>query len=632
MRPTSVSPRLVPLFLVALAGVHMPAPASAAPSAAPTGIRVPAPPTATPLRYRISFENREHREARVSLRISDVGPGPVALRMARTSPGRYALHEFAKNVYDVRITDGQGRPVQVDRPDPHQWTVSGHGGEVRVEYTLYADRGDGTYSQVDRTHAHLNVPATFMYAPDLMERPVELAVDLPPGSGWSVATQLAPTDDPGVFRAPDAHYFMDSPLEIADLDRRSWTVTTDHGPRTIQVAMHHLGTDEELDRYAAQAGDIAAELAAVFGGWPDFEFGTYTFLACYVPWASGDGMEHRNSTVLTSTGSLAQSMTGLLGTVAHEFVHAWNMERIRSKELEPFDFEDQDMSRELWFGEGFTSYLDDLALVRAGVIDTDEFVRRVGAMAAQVVAAPGRRFFSPVEMSMQAPFVDAATSVDPTNRANTFLSYYTYGSGVGLALDLTLRSRFDDLSLEDLMQEMWRRHGEPERPYDVDDIELALAAVTGDADFARSFFDAYVRGSEAPDYEALFEVVGVDWGPRADAPLYLTEAFLRVEDGGALVASNTVAGDPLYEAGVDRGDRLVRVDGAVLASPDDLDAVLRRASPGERLQVVVEGRGGTRTVSVEVARRPAWAAESDDDAPADALRERADWVASRAGR
>lgn len=588
--------------------------------------------SATPIRYSISFEGRDHREARIRVSIDDVGPGPVALRMARTSPGRYALHEFAKNVYDVRITDAEGRPVTVERPDPHQWTVSGHGGGIRVEYTLYADRADGTYAQVDRTHAHLNVPATFMFARDLLERPVELRVTVPQGSGWVVASQLASTDDPTLFRAPDGHYFMDSPLEIADLDVREWSIDTEHGPKTIRIAMHHEGTEAELDQYAEHTQAITEELAAVFGAWPDFEFGRYTFLSCYVPWASGDGMEHRNSTVLTSSGSLATSMTGLLGTVAHEFVHAWSIERIRPASLEPFDFEAANMSRELWFGEGFTSYLDDVALVRAGVIDQDDFVRRMGGVAATVTAAPGRRFFSPVEMSMQAPFVDAATSVDPTNRGNTFLSYYTWGAGVGLALDLALRSGFDGVTLDHLMQEMWRRHGVVERPYDVADVEAALAAVTGDAAFARSFFDAHVRGSEAPDYEALFGTVGVEWGLRADAPLYLTGATLRYDDRGAVVAGNTSAGDPLYEAGVDRGDRIVSLDGSPLVSANDLAGMLADRSSGDVVSLVIEGRGERRTVSVTLQRRPAWGAEIDAAAPADAVARREAWVAPKAAR
>jgi predicted metalloprotease with PDZ domain len=563
------------------------------------------------------------------MRLSDVGPGPLDLRMSRTSPGRYALHEFAKNVYDVQITDGAGQSVPVDRTNPHQWTVRSHGGEIRVAYTLYADRADGTYSQIDRSHAHLNVPATFMFAPALLERPVELAIEVPADSGWEVATQLGPTDDPFVFTAPSGHYFMDSPLEIADLAWRSWEVETEHGPKTLRVAMHHLGTDEELDTYAAHSEAIAGELAEVFGAWPDFEFDTYTFLACYVPWGSGDGMEHRNSTVLTSTGSLSRSMTGLLGTVAHEFVHAWNIERIRPASLEPFDFEAANMSRELWFGEGFTSYLDDVVLARAGVIDEPTFVQRMGGIATQVTSARGRRFFSPVEMSMQAPFVDAATSVDPTNRGNTFLSYYTWGSGVGLALDLTLRASDDGLTLDDLMQEMWRRHGQTERPYDVSDVEAALAAITGDPDAARDFFDRYVRGREAPDYSALLATMGIVYEERGTGPLRLTGASLRFDDGGALVASNTLAGDPLYAAGVDRGDRIVRVGGAPVASAGALQEIVDRAAPGARIELEIEGRTGRRTTTAGVERRPTWVAAISDEADAGMAARRSSWIQGR---
>ena len=44
-------------------------------------------------------------------------------------------------------------------------------------------------------------------------------------------------------------------------------------------------------------------------------------------------------------------------------------------------------------------------------------------------------------MSEYAPFCDAATSIDVTDANRTFLSYYTYGAGIALALDLSLRDR-----------------------------------------------------------------------------------------------------------------------------------------------------------------------------------------------
>jgi hypothetical protein len=107
----------------------------------------------------------------------------------------------------------------------------------------------------------------------------------------------------------------------------------------------------------------------VYGEYPTYEPGTYTFIADYLPWANGDGMEHRNSTIITSSGAIRASRAALLGTVAHEFFHNWNVERIRPKALEPFDFERANMSGELWLAEGFTQYYGPLSMSRAAVAE-----------------------------------------------------------------------------------------------------------------------------------------------------------------------------------------------------------------------------------------------------------------------
>jgi predicted metalloprotease with PDZ domain len=341
--------------------------------------------------------------------------------MSRSSPGRYAAHEFAKNVYNVRAQDGAGRPIRVVRASPQQWTVTGHNGTVRVSYTLFADRADGTYSGIDRTHAHLNIPATLMWARGLERRPATVRfTDLP--AGWAVATQLRPGPDSLTFSAPNLQLLMDAPVEVSDHDLRTWTVSSGGREQTIRLAIHHTGTRQEVDRYVDQIGKVVLEQEAVFGELPAFDHGVYTFLADYLPHASGDGMEHRNSTVLTSTGALATAMPGLLGTVSHEFFHAWNVERIRPRALEPFSFLDANLTGELWLAEGVTSYYGPLTIHRAGLSSLETFARGLGFGVNTVLNAPGRRIHSAREMSMMAPFVDAATSIDPTNFANTFIS------------------------------------------------------------------------------------------------------------------------------------------------------------------------------------------------------------------
>src|SRR5512133_661301 len=284
------------------------------------------------VRYDVSFPNAVHHEASIAAEFTAVPAGTLVLRASRSSPGRYALHEFAKNVYGVRAVDGAGRALRVSRPNPHQWNVATSGGTVRVSYTLFGDRVDGTYAGISEAHAHLNMPATFMWARGFEARPMR--VTFHPRPGWRIATQLAATSDSLSFTAPHLQYFMDSPTMLGPLAVRTWTATSQGRTARFRVALEHLGTDAELDTYVDGARRIVREAEGVWGELPDFDFGQYTFLAAYLPWASGDGMEHRNSTSLTSSGSLSNRMTGLLGTVSHEFFHSWNVERLRPRSLE----------------------------------------------------------------------------------------------------------------------------------------------------------------------------------------------------------------------------------------------------------------------------------------------------------
>jgi predicted metalloprotease with PDZ domain len=560
--------------------------------------------------YEVRFPNRVHHEAEVTATFRGIPAGvPLEARMSRTSPGRYALHEFAKNVYSVRAEDGAGQPLALTRADPHQWNAAGHNGTVVIRYTLFGDRADGTYTGIDASHAHLNAPATWMWARGMEDAPVRVRFELP--EGWRVATQLVPTEDPAVFTAPHLQYFMDSPAEASAWALREWTIPAPGGGRqTVRIAMHHAGTEAELDAFAAKARRIVTAQLAVFGEAPAFDFGTYTFIADYLRWVSGDGMEHRNSTILSFPGSLAENETRLLNTLSHEFFHAWNVERMRPASLEPFDFEAANMSGELWFAEGFTSYYDDLFLRRAGVIGDDEYAAGAGATLSGVLAAPGRAYFSPVEMSLQAPFVDAATSVDPHNRGNTFISYYTWGAAVAMGLDLTLRSRFDGVTLDDYMRAVWRRFGAqradlaPARPYTRADLVGVLGEVTGDTAFAADFFRRYVEGREVPDYAALAAHAGLLLRPAAPGRAWLGAAF-RPGEGGAEVATYPLRGGALHGAGITAGDVIVSVGGRPTPDPAALTAAMAEHAAGERVAVEWISLGERRSGEMTLAENPA---------------------------
>jgi predicted metalloprotease with PDZ domain len=530
--------------------------------------------------------------------------------------------------------------LAVVRRDPYRWLVVARRRPVRFSYTLYGDRADGTYTQVDPSHAHLNMPATFAWARGLEARPVSIRFTPPPGSGWRVATQLVPGSDSLAFSAPDLGYFLDSPTELSAFGLRRWTASGRDRTDTIRLALHHEGSDSELDRFAEALEKVTAEQIGIFGETARFDHGTYTFLADYLPWASGDGMEHRNSTVLSSSGALATAFDQLLLTASHEFFHSWNIERIRPAELEPFDFTRANPSPTLWFGEGFTNYYDRLILRRAGLLSDSAYAELLAEVVNAVLAAPGRRFHSPVDMSLLAPFVDAAASIDPVNLPNTFLSYYVWGAGIGLGLDLTLRGRGDGKSLDGYMRLLWERYGRSDRryavrrPYTLPDLERTLGEYAGDAAFARDFFGRYVRGRDAPDFKTLLLKAGMLTGPARPRAAYAGPLTLAPDSTGATVSSATLAGTALYAAGLDRGDRVLSAGGRPVPSQEAWTAVLADQVPGDSMPLVFRQRGREVRTVVRLGVDPRLAVrpvELTGGSATDAQRAfRAEWLGSRA--
>jgi predicted metalloprotease with PDZ domain len=560
------------------------------------------------IEYQLSFPSPEHRWMQVEVRFPAVPTGPLQLRMARTSPGRYALHEFAKNVFDVSIVNGKGQPLVATRPDPHEWDVATHDGTVVVTYKIFGDRTDGTYLGIDDMHAHINIPAALMFARGWFERPARLTFVQPPGKKWRVATQLYPTNDPLVFTAPNIHYMMDSPTDFSNFMLRTFTVDDGQkrtGPLpTFRIALTHDGTEADADAFARDVERIVREETALWGELPNYETNTYTFLSVYLPWANGDGMEHRNSTSLTSSGALRNpgQRAGILGTVAHEFFHSWNMERVRSSGIEPFNYEEADMSDDLWLGEGFTNYFDGLVQHRAGFTDLDGFGAELAGVINAVTLSPGRIFRSAVDMSRLAPFVDAAVSIDRTAWPNLFISYYTYGQAIGLGLDLSLRDRSNGkVTGDEYMRALWARFGKPGQKepgkvstaYSIDGLKETLATVSGDRNFANDFFAKFVEGRDIVDYGRLLGRAGLVMRKRVAGRPFVGQVQLNGAGGSSLRVQGLVPWEsPLYKAGVSQDDQLVELDGTTLTSTGAWDAALARHKPGDRVPLRFVRRSG----------------------------------------
>jgi predicted metalloprotease with PDZ domain len=306
-------------------------------------------------------------------------------------------------------------------------------------------------------------------------------------------------------------------------------------------------------------------------------------------------MEHRNSTMITSNMN-SFDPSRLQSVFSHEYFHNWNVERIRPETLEPFNFAKSNMSHELWFAEGFTQYYGRLLLARAGLTEERDFLQTVGALVNTKQNSPGAIYYSPVDASNHAVFVDAAVSIDKNNYPNMFTSYYTYGAAIALALDLEMQTRYHK-TLDAYMQAMWVRFGKKEIPYTIPGMQEVLASVT-DAAFAAKFFSSYITGHEAIDYASLLAKAGYELKKSGEGKPSIGFSFNSSDQNRAVIAGNTIKGSAAYIAGLDINDEIIKLDNTAVHNNTELGNFLQDKKPGDRITVTYKHRGNEKTTAL----------------------------------
>ena len=514
---------------------------------------------------------------------------PLQLQMARWSPGRYGVFDFAKNVQEVRAAAGDGSKLQVTRVNDQTWSVEPLGSRrLTVSYKVFGNDLDGTFSQLDPRHANYNGGSIFMYVVGHKPDPVKLEINAP--AGWKIVNGR--TERPGqtTWQFPNWDILIDTPTEIGP----DWTQDTfDVNGKKYHVMVHSFGA--EGGKRPALVKDIEKIVRAEVGMWGPPEFEEYTFLIHFAADDhSGDGMEHLTSTQIIQPGALGEPgvYESTLETVAHEFFHVWNVKRLRPLELGPWDFTRPANTRGLWVAEGFTNYYENLMMHRAGLRDDKKFLEKEATTISRVEYYPGNRLMSAEESSLSAPFIDGAQHVQATNLRNTAISYYPKGELIGMVLDLLVRGRSKGkASLDDVMRDMYEEFylKSPNnsyylrgRGYQTEDLQRVLSRRAG-ADFS-DFFKRHIRGVETLPYDEAFSQVGLRLVKTAKEP---ADAGLWIEfqDRKAIV-SVVMNNSPAEDAGLQAKDQIVSLAGTNVG--EDWQKTLARFKPGDSVPVTVK--------------------------------------------
>ena len=561
------------------------------------------------LNYQLAMPNPSSHLFQVTIEVEmprAMKPETLDFQMAKWSPGRYAVFDFAKNVQEFHALGGICSRVAlpcvqpdfpVTRVDDQTWRVSMmNTHSATITYKVFGNDLSGTFSQLDSRHANYNGGSIFMYVVNHKQDPVRLEIDAPPN--WRIVNGRMDQPKQREWQFPNWDVLIDTPTEIAP----DWTedVFQVEG-KTYRVIVHSFGN--EGGKRPALVRDIEKIVRAEVAMWGPPDFDSYTFLIHFAAdGKSGDGMEHLTSTQIIEPGVLADAETyqSVLGTVAHEFFHVWNVKRLRPIELGPWDFTRPANTRSLWIAEGITNYYGHLMERRAGIWNDKQFFDALVKQISDVDNSPGSRLMSAEESSLSAPFIDDAPHAQETNLENTSISYYPKGEILGVVLDLLIRGKTQGkASLDDVMRRMYDEFyvKSPNasyylrgRGYRPEDFERVTSQIAG-ADMG-DFFKRYVRTVETPPYEEAFAQVGLRFVREPRSPVTVGIGADESERTNFKIGS-VLPNSPASEAGLQEGDVITSFGGAKL-NPGNLLRTISRYKPGDRVAVVMS-RGGKVT-------------------------------------
>lgn len=612
------------------------------------------------IHYSIAIANPGAHLFAVSVWIANPDPAGQKLSLPTWIPGSYLIREFARHIDSVSavacakpadtvplsltggVTKRQRRArgskdalplersLDIQKINKNTWQcepLSEPAMGLLIRYQVYAWDLSVRAAHLDDTHAFFNASSVFLCVQGQQDQACTVDIVAPAQpecAGWKVATTL-PVDktsgtqpgDFGRYRASDYDALADHPVELGTFQLAHFSV----GGCRHEIAI--TGRAEvDFKRLIADLKPICQQQIELFE--PESKRAPnkrYLFMTTAVGDGYG-GLEHRDSTALICSrddlpwpgmeGTPANYQT-FLGLASHEYFHTWHVKRIKPAVFDPYDLSQENYTRLLWVFEGFTSYYDDLMLVRSQVIDEAAYLKLLTQNIQRVMSNPGRLLQSVAESSFDA-WVKYYRQDE--NTPNAVSSYYVKGALVAMCLDLSIRAQTDSRkSLDDVMRLMWQRYGRDfyrgrheGQGIAEDEMPALIREATG-VDLKKQIA-AWAYGTDELPLARLLKPFGLVLKQEK-----AQEAWLGARTGvreGELNLLSVERDGPAAQAGLSAGDKLVAIDG-LRCTEQRLKTTLARSQPGEELEVLAFRRDELRHARVRLAQSPgSWQLQRDD--------------------
>lgn len=507
--------------------------------------------------FELSWKNPVTHLYDVGITVQKAAGKHTDFVMPAWRPGRYILQNFAAAISRFQATDENGKPLEWQKTDKDTWRVQNPVGQtIRISYQSYANIMEQASSYLGPEMAYFNPFTLFMYVHDRLEAPCTLTVPAMPAN-WKSATQLIKTNKHNVFTAPTFHYLMDSPT-ILSPTLKQFSFKQDGVDYWVHFQGKYLVPDGEEKDFLGALGKIMREHTAVFGELPLKE---YHFIYLLTPFQYASATEHSYSAMYAISEGVAanaRALGNLHGISSHEVFHLWNVKRLRPAAMYPYRYDKEAYTNLYWLAEGFTSYYDDLGLVRAGLLTRPQYFDEISRLVSRVENSYTQQVFSVDEISYDSWLYTSRYVMPYINGG----FYYDAGARLGLLLDLQLRRVSNGkVDLDAVMKYLYNTYYKNDKGVPDDGVEKACTALTGQS--FTTFFKQYAASPAPYDLKAVLEPMGLQVAVTDEPKGGLRRIGIdrsEMAQGGVLVNQLRPNGDAAA-AGVPDRAIIIKIDG-----------------------------------------------------------------------
>lgn len=532
------------------------------------------------IKYTVNIENPKSHYANVKIELKGIKDKFVDFKLPVWTPGSYMVREFSRNIEKVNANN-----LSIKKIDKNTWRVENKGVDIILNYQIYCFEPSVRTSYIDEDHAFFLPSSLLMYADKHLNLKGKVEFKY---SSWSTVSTTLKKEANNLYSFNDYDELADSPIEIGNHSEFEFEVAkVKH--RVAMVGKNNA----DITIFKKDLEKICETMFNIIGEHPCKD---YLFIIHHVE-NGGGGLEHANSCVVQMPRfnySNKDNYTSFLGLCAHEYFHLWNVKRIRPAALGPFDYSKENYTNLLWVAEGITSYYDELALYRAGIWNSENYISALGSMFNAVSNRVGSTKMSLHEASHDAWVKEYRPN---ENSINSSISYYSKGALVAAILDMEIIKASDGKkNLDDLMKYLYQTYYVAKN-IGFTDVEFydAINKVAGKTIDISYFVNKPNDENWITNCKNTFSKLGITLEENKNNSLY-TGIKTEIKNDKLFVKS-IVSNSSGEQAGLQFGDELIALND--LRIKTNLEEQIKLVGKG-KANLIISRNGLIKTVSIEI--------------------------------